>query len=58
MARRLVTGAERVGWWAMLTLLWIVLIGPVHTLEWLVGAGAGLVSAAAACGVRRAAGAP
>lgn len=56
MARRLMTGAELLGWWAMLVLLWIVLIGPVETLEWLVGTGAGLVSAAAACGARRAAG--
>ncbi|MFD8377367.1 hypothetical protein ACFV2X_02090 [Streptomyces sp. NPDC059679] len=58
MARRLMTGAELLGWWAMLVLLWIVLIGPVETLEWLVGAGAGLVSAAAARGARRAAGDP
>ncbi|MBL1099288.1 hypothetical protein [Streptomyces coffeae] len=56
MARRLMAGAELVGWWGALTLLWIVLIGPVDPLEWLVGAGAGLVSAAAARGARRAAG--
>ncbi|MES4908635.1 MULTISPECIES: hypothetical protein [unclassified Streptomyces] len=56
MARRLMAGAELIGSWTMLTLLWIVLIGPVDTLEWLVGAGAGLVSAAAACGARRAVG--
>jgi hypothetical protein len=56
VARRLRAGAELVCWWAGLLLLWIVLIGPVDTLEWLVGAGAGLVSAAAACGARRAAG--
>lgn len=38
MARRLTTGAELIGWWAVLTGLWIVLIGPVDTLEWAVGA--------------------
>ncbi|MFH8683790.1 hypothetical protein [Streptomyces lydicus] len=56
MAGRLTTSAELIGWWAALTLLWIVLIGPVDTLEWAVGAGAGLVAAAAAVGARRAAG--
>ncbi|MEU6331198.1 hypothetical protein ABZ851_28565 [Streptomyces sp. NPDC047049] len=57
MARRLATGAELLLWWAALTLLWVVLIGPVDTLEWLVGAGAGLIAAAVACRARRAAGA-
>ncbi|MFI0902872.1 hypothetical protein ACH4TE_04885 [Streptomyces sioyaensis] len=56
MTRRLTTGAELLGWWAVLTGLWIVLIGPVDTLEWTVGAGAALLCAAAACGARRAAG--
>ncbi|MEU8827570.1 hypothetical protein [Streptomyces sp. NPDC048636] len=57
MARRLMAGAELIGWWAALTLLWIVLIGPVDTLEWVVGAAAALVAAGAARGARRAAGA-
>ncbi|UZJ32492.1 hypothetical protein [Streptomyces endophytica] len=56
MVRALTAGAELLGWWAALTLLWIMLIGPVDTLEWAVGAGAGLVAAAAARGARRAAG--
>ncbi|MGW1373590.1 hypothetical protein ACWD6P_04835 [Streptomyces sp. NPDC002446] len=56
MARRLAAGGELIGWWAALTGLWMVLIGPVDTLEWAVGAGAGLIAAAAALGARRAAG--
>ncbi|MFE1176106.1 hypothetical protein [Streptomyces sp. NPDC058773] len=56
MVRRLWTGCELLFWWSVLTLLWIVLAGSVDTLEWLVGAGAGAVSAVAACGARRAAG--
>lgn len=56
MTRGLTTGAELLGWWAGLTGLWIVLIGPVDTPEWAVGAGAALLCAAAACGARRAAG--
>ncbi|WP_406474011.1 hypothetical protein [Streptomyces platensis] len=54
MARWLTAGAELIGWWAVLTGLWIVLIGTVDTLEWAVGAGAALLAAAAACGARRA----
>ncbi|MFI6764829.1 hypothetical protein [Streptomyces sp. NPDC050355] len=56
MTRRLAACAELIGWWAALTLLWIVLIGPVDALEWLVGAAAGLIAAGAARGARRAAG--
>ncbi|WP_310723837.1 hypothetical protein [Streptomyces sp. N2A] len=56
MVRALAAGGELLGWWAALTLLWILLIGPVDTLEWVVGAGAGLVAAAAARGARRAVG--
>lgn len=54
MVRTLAAGAELLCWWAALTLLWIMLIGPVDPLEWAVGAGAGLVAAAAARGARRA----
>lgn len=54
MARRLVAGGQLACWWAALTGLWIVLIGPVDTLEWVVGAAAGLVAAAAALGARHA----
>ncbi len=56
MTRQLTASAELIGWWAALTLLWIVLIGPVDPLEWCVGAAAGLIAALAARGARRAAG--
>ena len=45
---------EVLGWWAALTLLWLVLISTVYTLEWVVGACAALASAIAACAARRA----
>ncbi|WP_328539104.1 hypothetical protein [Streptomyces sp. NBC_00344] len=47
--------AELLAWWAALTLLWLMLIGSVDTLETVVGAAAALFAAAAACGARRAA---
>ncbi|MFF4953047.1 hypothetical protein [Streptomyces chattanoogensis] len=52
----LVTAAELLGWWAVLTGLWVVLISGVDTLEWVVGALAALLAACAACGARRASG--
>ncbi|POX46180.1 hypothetical protein [Streptomyces sp. Ru72] len=48
---------EIVLWWAGLTVLWIVLISSVDTLEWAVGASAALVGAVAARAARRAVGA-
>ncbi|MGW2697760.1 hypothetical protein [Streptomyces sp. NPDC001296] len=45
---------EVLGWWAALTLLWLVLISTVYTLEWVVGTSAALVCAIAACAARRA----
>ncbi|MGW2633243.1 hypothetical protein ACWC2K_28465 [Streptomyces chattanoogensis] len=50
------TAAELLGWWAVLTGLWVVLISGVDTLEWVVGALAALLAACAACGARRASG--
>ncbi|PBC59862.1 hypothetical protein BKI49_33200 [Streptomyces sp. Tue6028] len=47
---------EVVAWWAVLFLLWLVLIGTVDTLELVVGAAAALVCAVAARGARRAVG--
>ena len=44
-------------WWAGLTVLWIVLISSVDTLEWAVGASAALVGAGAARAAHRAVGA-
>ncbi|MCW7946640.1 hypothetical protein AAW14_32860 [Streptomyces hygroscopicus] len=43
-------------WWAGLTVLWLVLISTVDTLEWVVGASAALVGALAARAARRAVG--
>ncbi|MER6128967.1 hypothetical protein ABT173_41705 [Streptomyces sp. NPDC001795] len=40
--------------WAGLTLLWLVLISTVDTLEWVVGASSALVGAIAAWAARRA----
>ncbi|MER7986750.1 hypothetical protein ABTY53_14275 [Streptomyces noursei] len=53
--RMLVTGAELLVWWAALSGLWMVLIGSVDTLEWVVGALAALFAACAAHEARRAA---
>jgi uncharacterized BrkB/YihY/UPF0761 family membrane protein len=47
---------EVLAWWAALTLLWLVLISTVDTLELVVGAAAALVGAVAARGARRAVG--
>ncbi|MEW2316389.1 hypothetical protein [Streptomyces bauhiniae] len=49
-----VVAAEFLGWWAVLALLWLVLIGPVDALELLVGGTAAALSALAACAARRA----
>ncbi|MER5748712.1 hypothetical protein [Streptomyces sp. NPDC002088] len=46
--------AEILAWWAALTVLWLVLISTVYTLEWAVGAGAACVGALAARAARRA----
>lgn len=56
MDRRMATGIELVGWWVVLTGLWLVLIGGVGPLEWVVGTAAALLAACAACGARRAVG--
>ncbi|MGV9245624.1 hypothetical protein [Streptomyces sp. NPDC003710] len=53
----LVTALEVLGWWAALTLLWLVLISTVDTLEWAVGTAAALVGAVTARAARRAVGA-
>jgi hypothetical protein len=45
---------EVLGWWALLAVLWLMLISAVDTLELVVGAGASLVGAVAAGGARRA----
>ncbi|WP_055490999.1 hypothetical protein [Streptomyces sp. TP-A0356] len=56
-ARTALTGAlEVLVWWGALTLLWLVLISTVDTLEWVVGTSAALVGAIAAWGARRAVG--
>ncbi|GAA1277510.1 MULTISPECIES: hypothetical protein [Streptomyces] len=47
--------AEVVGWWAVLTGLWLVLISRVDLLEWVVGAGASLLAAFGARAARVAA---
>ncbi|MEU8591692.1 hypothetical protein AB0C59_32595 [Streptomyces sp. NPDC048664] len=39
---------ELVGWWVGLTLLWLVLIGPVDTVEGVVGLSCAAVGAVAA----------
>lgn len=54
MTRALALAAELTAWWAALLVLWLMLIGSVEPLEWAVGGSAALVSAAAACGARRA----
>ena len=48
---------EIILWWGGLTVLWVVLISSVDTLEWAVGASAALVGAVAARAARRAVGA-
>jgi hypothetical protein len=45
---------EVLGWWALLAVLWLMLISAVDTLELVVGAGASLVGAVAAGAARRA----
>ncbi|MGW9027460.1 hypothetical protein ACWGQ5_25475 [Streptomyces sp. NPDC055722] len=50
-------GLEVLGWWAGLTVLWLVLISTVDPLEWVVGASSALVAALAARAARRAVGA-
>ncbi|MBC2875480.1 hypothetical protein H7K43_10480 [Streptomyces sp. TYQ1024] len=50
-----VAAAETLGWWAGLTLLWVVLISSVDVLEAGVGAGAAAAGAWAARAARRAA---
>jgi hypothetical protein len=44
--------AEVVGWWAVLTGLWIVLISHVDLLEWVVGSCAALLAAVGARAAR------
>jgi hypothetical protein len=46
---------EVLAWWAALVVLWLMLISTVHTLEWVVGAGAAGVGALVARAGRRAA---
>ncbi|WP_328773374.1 hypothetical protein [Streptomyces sp. NBC_00286] len=46
--------SEVLAWWADLTVLWLVFITTVDTLELVVGAGAALVGAVAARAARRA----
>ncbi|MGW3354528.1 hypothetical protein ACWDFL_03785 [Streptomyces bungoensis] len=50
----LLAAAELLAWWTGLTVLWLVLISTVYTLEWVVGAGAAAVGALAARAGRRA----
>ncbi|MGV9566312.1 hypothetical protein [Streptomyces sp. NPDC003480] len=52
------TALEVLGWWAALTLLWLVLISTADTLEWVVGSSCALVCAVAACAARRAVAGP
>ncbi|MFE5023155.1 hypothetical protein ACFRAO_07465 [Streptomyces sp. NPDC056656] len=47
--------AEVVGWWAVLTGLWLVLISHVDLLEWVVGSCASLLAALGARAARVAA---
>jgi hypothetical protein len=47
---------EVMAWWAVLTLLWLVLISAVDILEVVVGASVALVGAFAAWGAHRAVG--
>jgi hypothetical protein len=44
--------AEVVGWWAVLTGLWFVLISRVDALEWMVGSSAALLAALGARAAR------
>ncbi|MCX4426575.1 hypothetical protein [Streptomyces mirabilis] len=50
----LLDAGEIMGWWAALTVLWLVFISAVTTLELVVGTSAALVAAVAAWGARRA----
>ena len=50
----LLGAGEVLAWWAALTLLWLVFISAVDTLELAVGMSAALVGAFAAWGARRA----
>ncbi|MFE4824252.1 hypothetical protein ACFRFU_49530 [Streptomyces sp. NPDC056704] len=50
----LLGAGEILAWWAVLALLWLVLISAVTTLELVVGTSAALVAAVAAWGARRA----
>ncbi|MEU7133626.1 hypothetical protein [Streptomyces sp. NPDC046261] len=54
MLRKSATAAEILIWWAGLTALWAVLIGPADPLDLGVGAAAALVAACAARAARRA----
>jgi hypothetical protein len=47
--------AEVVGWWLVLTGLWLVLVSRVDLLEWVVGSSAALCAACAARAARLAA---
>jgi hypothetical protein len=49
-------GAEVLGWWGALLVLWLMLITTVDRLELIVGASVSLLGALAACAARRAAG--
>jgi hypothetical protein len=46
--------AELAAWWAVLVVLWLMLIGVVDWTEWAVGVPAALLGAFAARGARRA----
>ncbi|MFF1295748.1 MULTISPECIES: hypothetical protein [unclassified Streptomyces] len=49
----LLTAAEILAWWTGLTVLWLVLVSAVDTLEFVVGAAAAAVAALAATAARR-----
>ncbi|MGW7203209.1 hypothetical protein [Streptomyces sp. NPDC054837] len=49
----LLTAAEILAWWAALTVLWLVLVSAVDTLEFVVGTAAAAVAALAATAARR-----
>ncbi|KPI15259.1 hypothetical protein OK006_3132 [Actinobacteria bacterium OK006] len=49
----LLDAGEILAWWAALTVLWLVFISAVTTLELVVGTSAALVAAVAAWGARR-----
>ncbi|MEU4211826.1 hypothetical protein AB0F13_17780 [Streptomyces sp. NPDC026206] len=55
MLRSAAAAAEILAWWAGLTGLWAVLIGPADRLDLGIGAAAALLAARAARGARRAA---